>query len=95
MNFNFHSKAIEKIVFENEYAFHFKSFFNLAGSKKNDPLPIDVRIMKEVWSPDAEIRNLKEFKTLQVLSKVRIAFYTSLYSIGILLSFTCYIFNQL
>ena len=38
----------------------------------DDPLPIDVRIMKEIWSPDVEIRNLKEFKTLKVLSKVGI-----------------------
>ena len=35
-------------------------------------MPIDVRIMKEIWSPDVEIRNLKEFKTLKVLSKVGI-----------------------
>ena len=64
----------------------FQSFSNVAGSKRNDPLPIDVRIMKEVWSPDAEIRNLKEFKTLQVLSKVRISFQISQYSINLLFS---------
>ena len=41
-----------------------------AGSSPEDSLPIDVSFMREIWSPDAEIRNLKEFRTLNVLSKV-------------------------
>ena len=49
-------------------------YHELAGNKENEPLAIDVRIMKEIWSPDAEIRNLKEFKTLKVLSKVCLLF---------------------
>ena len=42
-----------------------------AGSSPDDSLPIDVSFMREIWSPDAEIRNLKEFRTLNVLSKVK------------------------
>ena len=42
----------------------------LAGSNSDDSLPIDVSFMQEIWSPDAEIRNLKEFRTLDVLKKV-------------------------
>ena len=42
-----------------------------AGSNEDESLPIDVSFMREIWSPDAEIRNLKEFRTLNVLSKVR------------------------
>ena len=53
---------------------HWHQFYNLfqwlAGSSIHEPLPIDVRFMQELWSPDAEIRNLKEFKILSVLSKV-------------------------
>ena len=45
-----------------------------AGSSPDDSLPIDVSFMREIWSPDAEIRNLKEFRTLNVLSKVRLYF---------------------
>jgi hypothetical protein len=45
-----------------------------AGSSPDDSLPIDVSFMREIWSPDAEIRNLKEFRTLNVLSKVRLCF---------------------
>ena len=41
-----------------------------AGSNGDGSLPIDVSFMKDIWAPDAEIRNLKEFKTLTVLSKV-------------------------
>ena len=33
-------------------------------------IPVDVSFIKEFWLPDAEILNLKEFKTLDVLSKV-------------------------
>ena len=43
-----------------------------AGSSPDDSLPIDVSFMREIWSPDAEIRNLKEFRTLNVLSKVKL-----------------------
>ena len=46
-----------------------------AGSSPDDSLPIDVSFMREIWSPDAEIRNLKEFRTLNVLSKVRPHFF--------------------
>jgi len=31
---------------------------------------VDVSFVKEFWLPDAEILNLKEFKTLDVLSKL-------------------------
>lgn len=33
-------------------------------------IPVDVSFIKEFWLPDAEILNLKEFKTLDVLSKL-------------------------
>ena len=33
-------------------------------------IPVDVNFIKEFWLPDAEILNLKEFKTLDVLSKL-------------------------
>ena len=59
-------------------SFHLLSSFDAilvkhftAGSNDEDSLPIDVSFMREIWSPDAEIRNLKEFRTLNVLSKVR------------------------
>ena len=41
--------------------------------KGEDPdswIPVDVSFIKEFWLPDAEILNLKEFKTLDVLSKL-------------------------
>ena len=43
----------------------------IAGRKINDPLPIDARFIREVWKPDAEIQNLKEFHQLSTLSKVK------------------------
>ena len=45
--------------------------FLIAGSNIVDPFPIDVRLMRQLWTPDVEIKNLKEFKTLKVLSKVK------------------------
>ena len=33
-------------------------------------IPVDVSFIKEFWLPDAEILNLKEFETLNVLSKL-------------------------
>ena len=33
---------------------------------------VDVSFIKEFWLPDAEILNLKEFKTLDVLSKLEV-----------------------
>jgi len=42
-------------------------------SPDEDPnawIPVDVSFIKEFWLPDAEILNLKEFKTLDVLSKL-------------------------
>ena len=36
----------------------------------NPWIPVDVSFIKEFWLPDAEILNLKEFKTLDVLSKL-------------------------
>ena len=33
-------------------------------------IPVDVSFIKEFWLPDAEILNLQEFKTLDVLSKL-------------------------
>ena len=35
-----------------------------------DWIPVDVSFIKEFWLPDAEILNLKEFRTLDVLSKL-------------------------
>ena len=44
----------------------------LAPSSKNAEVSAEVRdlCIKEFWLPDAEILNLKEFKTLDVLSKL-------------------------
>ena len=36
----------------------------------NPWIPVDVSFIKEFWLPDTEILNLKEFKTLDVLSKL-------------------------
>ena len=41
------------------------------GEKTDGWIPVDVSFIKEFWLPDAEILNLKEFKTLDVLSKVK------------------------
>jgi hypothetical protein len=44
---------------------------NLAPSDdENAWIPVDVSFIKEFWLPDTEILNLKEFKTLHVLSKL-------------------------
>ena len=40
------------------------------GEDPNSWIPVDVSFIKEFWLPDAEILNLKEFKTLDVLSKL-------------------------
>ena len=40
------------------------------GENADDWIPVDVSFIKEFWLPDAEILNLKEFKTLDVLSKL-------------------------
>ena len=40
------------------------------GEDPNSFIPVDVSFIKEFWLPDAEILNLKEFKTLDVLSKL-------------------------
>ena len=39
-------------------------------SGEPDWIPVDVSFIKEFWLPDAEILNLKEFRTLDVLSKL-------------------------
>ena len=44
--------------------------FSLVGEEIDAWIPVDVSFIKEFWLPDAEILNLKEFKTLDVLSKV-------------------------
>ena len=41
-----------------------------AHNDVNTWIPVDVSFIKEFWLPDAEILNLKEFKTLDVLSKL-------------------------
>ena len=41
-----------------------------SGEDANAWIPVDVSFIKEFWLPDAEILNLKEFKTLDVLSKL-------------------------
>ena len=46
---------------------------DLMFKQNEDPdswIPVDVSFIKEFWLPDAEILNLKEFKTLDVLSKL-------------------------
>jgi len=44
---------------------------NLAPEDEADAwIPVDVSFIKEFWLPDAEILNLKEFETLNVLSKL-------------------------
>ena len=40
------------------------------GEEPDSWIPVDVSFIKEFWLPDAEILNLKEFKTLDVLSKL-------------------------
>jgi hypothetical protein len=40
------------------------------GEDSDTWIPVDVSFVKEFWLPDAEILNLKEFKTLDVLSKL-------------------------
>lgn len=40
------------------------------GESLDSWIPVDVSFIKEFWLPDAEILNLKEFKTLDVLSKL-------------------------
>ncbi|XP_040575659.1 glycine receptor subunit alpha-2 [Lepeophtheirus salmonis] len=40
------------------------------GEDADSWIPVDVSFIKEFWLPDAEILNLKEFKTLDVLSKL-------------------------
>ena len=40
------------------------------GESPDSWIPVDVSFIKEFWLPDAEILNLKEFKTLDVLSKL-------------------------
>ena len=40
------------------------------GEQTDSWIPVDVSFIKEFWLPDAEILNLKEFKTLDVLSKL-------------------------
>ena len=56
--------------FTDLYTFLLIIIYFIAGSNSDDSLPIDVSFMQEIWSPDAEIRNLKEFKSLKVLKKV-------------------------
>ena len=44
---------------------------NLGPEDDSDAwIPVDVSFIKEFWLPDAEILNLKEFETLNVLSKL-------------------------
>jgi hypothetical protein len=42
--------------------------------KEEDPftwVPVDVSFIKEFWLPDAEILNLKEFKTLGKMAAIK------------------------
>ena len=50
--------------------------FVAAGSTVNHHLPIDVQFIREIWKPDAEIHNLKEFQPLSTIAKVRIKIIT-------------------
>ena len=45
-------------------------YANFSGEPLDSWIPVDVSFIKEFWLPDAEILNLKEFKTLEVLSKL-------------------------
>jgi len=56
-------------------------------------IPVDVSFIKEFWLPDAEILNLKEFKTLDVLSKLEGLWLNSnfeiMYAVATRITFIC------
>ena len=63
---------------------------------EDDPnawIPVDVSFIKEFWLPDAEILNLKEFKTLDVLSKLEGLWlnrkYEIMYAVATRITFIC------
>ena len=56
-------------------------------------IPVDVSFIKEFWLPDAEILNLKEFETLNVLSKLEGLWlnrkYEIMYAVATRITFIC------
>ena len=60
---------------------------------ENDWIPVDVSFIKEVWLPDTEILNLKEFKTLRVLSNLEGLWlnknYEIMYAVAARITFIC------
>ena len=56
-------------------------------------IPVDVSFIKEFWIPDAEILNLKEFKTLDVLNKLEGLWlngnYGIMYAVATRITFIC------
>ena len=67
---------------------------NLGNGDTNDTwIPVDVSFIKEFWIPDAEILNLKEFKTLDVLHKLEGLWlngnYGIMYAVATRITFIC------
>ena len=60
---------------------------------ENTWIPVDVSFIKEVWLPDTEILNLKEFKTLRVLSNLEGLWlnknYEIMYAVATRITFIC------
>ena len=60
---------------------------------ENTWIPVDVSFIKEVWLPDTEILNLKEFKTLRVLSNLEGLWlnknYEIMYAVAARITFIC------
>jgi len=40
------------------------------GEEGDDLIPVDVSLIDDIWVPDVEILNLKEFSSLEILSKL-------------------------
>ena len=63
------------------------------GEDANAWIPVDVSFIKEFWLPDTEILNLKEFKTLHVLSKLEGLWlnknYEIMYAVKTRITFIC------
>merc|ERR1719270_2865054 len=63
------------------------------GESTDGWIPVDVSFIKEFWLPDAEILNLKEFKTLDVLSKLEGLWlnkkYEIMYAVATRITFIC------
>ena len=74
---------------------------NVLGPSENYSswIPVDVSFIKEFWMPDAEILNLKEFKTLDVLQRLQGLWlngnYEIMYAVATRITFICpMVFNS-